>query len=265
MKNMLICFLCCTSLFLTLVSAQKHDGMREIKIAASSIPHAEILNFITPKLKMQGIKLHIMVTDNPTFPNMFLHDKSVDANFFQTLPYLEEQSRAKGYDFVSVASVHIEPLGLYSKKIKNIKSLEKGAIIAIPNNIQNSARALILLHNAGLITLKDSHNFVSNEYDIIKNPKRLKFKYIDPPLLPRILDDVDAAIINGNYALLGGLRIKEALIIEEAKDSPYANIVVVRRGDETKEEILKIKDALHSNELRAFIVEKYQGDIIPTF
>lgn len=265
MKNKVLKFL--LFLFFSFISTQSSYSktINEIKIACSSIPHSKILSFIAPQLKKQGIMLRIVPIDDPVLPNELLKDKAVDANFYQTLPYLEEQKRVKDYNFVSVVGVHIEPLGLYSKKIKNIQDLRDNAVIAIPHDTQNAARSLILLHNHGIIILKNPNNLISNQYDIIKNPKHLKFKTISAPFLIKALDDVDAVIINGNYALLGGYHVRDSVISEDSKDSPYANILVVRKGDENKPEILKLKEALRSETLRKFIAKQYQGDIIPVF
>ena len=236
----------------------------ELKVGATPVPHAQILRFITPTLKAQGVDLKIVDFTDYVMPNLALEEKNLDANFMQHKPFLDKISKDRNLHLKSIANVHIEPIGAYSKKIKNIKELKNGALILIPNDPTNGGRALILLHNNGLITLKDSSNLSSNEADIIKNPKKLKIKALEAAILPKALGDGDLAVINGNYAMQIGLTTKDALIVEDSR-SPYANILVVREGDENKEDIIKLKNALQSPELKTFLLENYKGEIIPAF
>jgi len=234
-------------------------------IGASPIPHAEILDAIAPLLEAQGIKLDIKEFTDYVLPNTELAEGELDANFFQHKPYLDDQNKQNGTDLVSVAAVHVEPFGAYSKKIKSIDELADGAQVAIPNDATNGGRALILLAKNGLITLKDPTNITSTKADITENPKKLKIVELEAAVLPRQLDEVDLALINANYALEAGLVPTTDALFIEAGDSPYANLLVTRPEDKDSDAIKKLAAALNSPEAKAFIEEKYQGSIIPAF
>ncbi|MGE5676950.1 MAG: MetQ/NlpA family ABC transporter substrate-binding protein [Pseudomonadota bacterium] len=236
-----------------------------LKIGATPIPHAEILNFVKPLLEKENITLDIVEFQDYVQPNTALADKELDANFFQHKPYLDNFIKERSLELVSAGSVHVEPLGLYSKTLKNISELKEGGTIAIPNDATNAARALLLLQSNGIIKLKDGVGIEATEKDIAENPQKLKIQPAEAAQLPRILEDVDAAVINTNYALPAGLNpVKDALLIE-GKDSPYANIVVVRKGDENREEIKKLVKVLNSEEVRKFIEENYEWAIVSAF
>lgn len=236
-----------------------------LKIGATPIPHAEILNFVKPLLAKENIELEIVEFQDYVQPNTALADKELDANFFQHQPYLDNFIKERKLDLVSVGSVHVEPLGLYSKTIKNLSELKEGSTIAIPNDATNAARALLLLQSNGLIKLKDGVGIEATEKDIAENPKKIKIQPAEAAQLPRVLEDVDAAVINTNYALPANLNpTKDALIIE-GKDSPYANIVAVRKGDENRVEIQKLIKILNSAEVKKFLEDKYAGAIVPAF
>jgi D-methionine transport system substrate-binding protein len=236
-----------------------------VKVGAAVVPHAEILNFIKPKLKEAGINLEIVVLDNEDQLNPALQTKEIDANYFQHLPYLESVAKEKGYDFVVAAKVHVEPIGFYSQKIKSIDQLPEGAQIAISNNPSNEFRGLVLLQANGLIKLKEGiPNFSATPRDIAENPKHLKFVEVDPAQLTRALPDVDGAIINTNYVLEAKIDPNTALFREDA-NSPYANDLIVRRGDENRPEIKKIAEALNSPEVKKFIQDKYGVAVVPAF
>ena len=236
-----------------------------IKIGATPIPHAELLNFVKPLLEKENIKLEIVEFQDYVQPNTALVDKELDANFFQHQPYLDSFNKERNQNLVSAGSVHVEPLGLYSKSIKNISELKSGAVIAIPNDPANAARALLLLQSNGIIKLRDGGNITSTEKDIIENLKDLKIELAEAAQLPRVLEDVDAAVINTNYALPANLNpVTDALLIE-GKDSPYANNIVVRNGEQDRAEIKKLVEVLHSEEVRKFIEDKYQGAVVPAF
>ncbi|RDU73060.1 ABC transporter substrate-binding protein [Helicobacter aurati] len=236
----------------------------QIKVGATPVPHAQILQSVVPMLKKQGVNLKIVVFNDYITPNLALEDKSLDANFMQHLPYLEKINKDKNLHLVSIAQIHIEPLGIYSQKIRDISQLRKGAVISVPIDASNFARALILLHNSGIITLKDPNNLAATEHDIKSNPKKIKIKRLDAGLLAKTLDDVDAAVINGNFALQANLKAKDALKLEDSR-SAFANILVVRSGDENREDIVALKKALQSPETKKFIEEHYQGEVIPVF
>lgn len=240
-------------------------GKTIVKVGATPVPHSEILNFIKPILEKDGVDLQIVEMNDYVRPNLAVAEKELDANFFQHTPYLNKFSTERKLDLVNAAGIHIEPMGIYSKKIKNISDVTNGAQIAIPNDPTNGGRALALLAKAGLIKLKDGVTIEATVGDIVDNPKSLKIRELEAPQLPRALDDVDAAVINTNYALEAKLvPTKDALFIEQ-QDSPYVNILVVRKGDETRPEIQKLVKALKSEEVKKFINEKYNGAIVPAF
>ena len=237
----------------------------KLVVAATPVPHAEILELIKPTLAKEGVDLEIKVFTDYVQPNVQVDQKRLDANYFQTLPYLESFNKGKGTNLVTVIGVHVEPFGGYSKKVKNLSELKDGATIAIPNEGSNSGRALILLQKAGLIELKDPTNAVSTPKDIAKNPHNFKFKELESALLPRVLDQVDLDMINTNYALEAGLNpATDALIIEGA-DSPYVNFLVARPDNKDSDAIQKLAKALTSPEVKAFIEQKYKGAVVPAF
>lgn len=237
----------------------------KLSIAATPVPHAEILEHIKPALAKEGIDLEIKVFTDYVQPNQQVADKQLDANFFQHKPYLDTFNKEKGTNLVSVGSVHVEPFGAYSKKIKATSDLKDGALVAIPNDPSNGARALLLLQQQDLIKLKDPGNLLATSRDIVENPKNLKFKELEAATLPRVLDDVDIALINTNYALEAGLNpTADALFIENA-ESPYANLVATIPEKEKSDEIGKLMKALQSEDVKAFIAEKYKGSIVPAF
>lgn len=245
--------------------AQQEQKPVVLKIGATPIPHAEILNFVKPLLEKENITLDIVEFQDYVQPNTALADKELDANFFQHKPYLDNFIKERNLDLVSVANVHVEPLGLYSKTIKDLSELKNGSTIAIPNDATNAARALLLLQSNGLIKLKDGVGIEATEKDIAENPKNIKIQPAEAAQLPRVLEDVDGAVINTNFALPANLNpTKDALLIE-GKDSPYANIVVVRNGDENRAEIQKLIKILNSDEVKKFLEDKYQGAIVPAF
>ena len=234
-----------------------------IKIGATPVPHVEILEAVKPLLKAKGYDLEIVEFTDYVTPNIAVDEGELDANFFQHLPYLNEFNKNKNTNLVKTVNVHLEPMGLYSYKIKALSELKDGATIAVPNDPTNESRALDILVKEGLLTFKDVD--FKTVVDIINNPKNLKIKELDAPQLPRVLDEVDAAIINTNYALAANLNpLKDALVIE-SKDSPYANIVVVKKGNENKENIKALNEVINSDEIKKFINEKYQGSIVEAF
>lgn len=247
-------------------SKQAASGDKQVlKIGATAVPHAEILEQVKPVLAKDGIDLQITEFTDYNTPNIALGDKEIDANFFQHIPYMDEFAKSHNLPLVSAGAVHLEPMGLYSRQIKNLKDLPKGAKIAIPNDPTNGGRALLLLQHEGLITLKDQHNILSTVQDIANNPNGYQFVELEAAQVPRSLDDVALAAINTNYALSAGLNpTKDALAIE-ANDSPYVNIVTVLKGNENDPRIKKLMAALRSDEIKKFIQEKYNGTIIPAF
>ena len=256
-------------LLFTALAAALTTGLAQagekLVVAATPVPHAEILELIKPTLAKEGVDLEIKVFTDYVQPNVQVDQKRLDANYFQTLPYLKSFNEGKGTHLETVIGVHVEPFGGYSKKIKTLAELKDGATIAIPNEGSNSGRALILLQKAGLIELKDPKNTVSTPKDIAKNPHNFKFKELESAMLPRVLDQVDLDMINTNYALEAGLNpAKDALIIEGA-DSPYVNYLVARPDNKDSVAIQKLAKALTSPEVKAFIEKKYSGAVLPAF
>ncbi len=246
--------------------ADKPAAETTIKIGATPAPHAEILEQIKPDLKEQGINLEIMEFNDYVQPNIALNDKELDANFFQHEPYLNDFVKEhKDMKLKNAGGVHVEPMGIYSSKIKDLKDLPDGAGVSIPNDPTNGGRALLLLQKAGLLKLKDGTGADATVQDIVDNPKKLVIQEVEAAQLPRTLDDVDISIINTNFALNAQLNpVKDALFIED-KDSPYVNIVTVRDGDENRDDIKKLMAALKSDKVKKFIEDKYQGAIVPAF
>ncbi|AWQ07447.1 MetQ/NlpA family ABC transporter substrate-binding protein [Bordetella bronchiseptica] len=237
----------------------------KLVVGATQVPHAEILEVVKPALAKEGVELDIKVFTDYVQPNLQLADKQLDANFFQHQPYLDTFNKDRKTNLVSVGLVHVEPFGGYSKKIKSLAELKDGATIAIPNDPSNSGRALLLLQKQGLLKLKDPSNIVATPIDIAENPKKLKFRELEAAMLPRSLDDLDLALINTNYALEAGLvPTRDALFIEGA-DSPYANLVAARPDNKDAPAVKKLVNALHSEAVRKFIIEKYKGAVVPAF
>ena len=237
----------------------------ELKVGATPVPHAELLNLVKEDLKTEGVDLKVVEFTDYVTPNLALAEGELDANFFQHFPYLEKFSSGRGLNLVSAGKIHVEPLGVFSQKIKDIKDLPNKATIAIPSDPSNGGRALILLHNSGVIKLNDPTNLYVTEFDIVENPKKLKFKPIEAAQLPRVLPDVDAAVINGNYALEAGFSPVEDSLLLEGAESPYANIIAVKSGDESKEDIQKLLKALQSKKVSDYIGANYKGGVVPAF
>jgi len=236
-----------------------------VKVGAAAVPHAEILNFIKPKLKAEGINLEVVILDDEAQLNPALQTKAIDANYFQHVPYYESVAKEKGYQFVVAAKVHVEPIGFYSQKIKSKDELKEGSTIAIPNNPSNEYRSLALLQAQGLIKLKDGiANFSATPRDIVDNPKKLKFVEVDAAQLTRSLPDVDGAIVNTNFILEAKIDPKSAIFREDA-NSPYANDLYVRQGEEGRPELKKIAEALTSPDVKKFIQDKYGVAVVPAF
>lgn len=236
-----------------------------LKVGAAVVPHAEILEFIKPALQKEGINLEVIVLDDEAQLNPALADKQIEANYFQHVPYLESISKEKGYKFSVAVAVHVEPIGFYSQKIKSIKELKSGAKIAIPFSPSNEYRSLALLEANRLIKLKKGlANYQAVPKDIVSNPKKLQFIEIEPAQLTRSLPDVDGAVINTNFILEAKIDPNSALFRENPK-SPYANVVVVRKGDEKRPEIKKLTQALTTPAVKKFIQEKYKGAVVPAF
>lgn len=236
-----------------------------LKIGASSVPHAEILNSLKDKLKTQGVKLEVIEFNDYVQPNVQVFEKQLDANFFQHQPYLDQYNLDKKQNLIKVVGVHIEPFGAYSQKVKAAAELKDGASVAIPNDPSNAGRALALMEKNGLIKLKDGVGIKGTVQDILENKKKLQIKELDPAMLPRTIGEFDLALINTNYALQANLNpTKDALFIED-KNSPYVNIVVSRPDNKDSEAMQKLAKELNSADTKKFIEDKYKGAIVPAF
>lgn len=254
-----------TSLVLAFSLSACSKKENTLKVGATAIPHAEILEHIKPALEKEGIKLEIKVFNDYVLPNTQVAEKELDANFFQHVPYLEAQNKERKLSLVNVVGVHIEPIGLYSQKIKSLDELKDGATIAIPNDPSNEIRALLLLQKNGLIKLKDGIQYEGTVNDVVENSKNLQFKSLEAAMIPRNLGEVDAAIINTNYALEAKLSpTNDAIVIEDA-DSPYVNILVAREDNKDSDAIKKLAAALTTPDVKAFLQEKYGEAIVPAF
>ncbi|KQS58463.1 metal ABC transporter substrate-binding protein [Geodermatophilus sp. Leaf369] len=238
-----------------------------LSVGASPVPHAEILRFIDENLAEDaGLDLDIVEFTDYVQPNVALDDGSLDANFFQTVPYLEEQEATAGYDFTALEPVHVEPLGIYSDSLTDLADLPDGATVAIPNDPTNAARALRLLEANDLVVLADTGDAAPTSLDVESSPVDLQISEVEAAQVPRSLADVDIAVINGNYAIDADLTpAEDALALEEAEGNPNANLLVVRAGDEGDERIQTLEELLHSDEVRQFIEDTYDGAVIPAF
>ncbi|MFA5570375.1 MAG: MetQ/NlpA family ABC transporter substrate-binding protein [Sphaerochaetaceae bacterium] len=250
----------------TLFAAGKKESGSTLTVGATPEPHAEFLNLIVGDLAQQGITLKVVEFTDYVTPNTAVEDGQIDANFFQHIPYLESFNEDKGYHLVNAGGIHIEPIALYSNKVTSINDLANGATIAIPNDPTNGGRALLLLQSAGLISLADGGSITATVFDIVSNKQNLKFRELEAATLPRVLGDVDAAVINGNYALPAGLKAnKDGLIIEGA-DSPYVNVVAVKEGRENDASITALVKALQSPKIKAYVDEHYpNGEVVVVF
>lgn len=247
-------------------SSDTADASVVIKVGASVTPHSEILEQAKPILAEQGITLEIVTMEDTVTPNTGLVEGSIDANFFQHQPFLDDFNKENGTDLVSLGTVHYEPFGIYAGKTKDLADLPDGAIVAVPNNTTNEARALLLLEQEGLLKLKEEVDIRATIHDIEENPKNLEFTEIAPEQLVNALPDVDLAVINGNYAIEGGLKVKDALASESDTSiaaQTYANILAVKKENENNEALKKLIEVLQSDEIRSFIESTYDGAVIP--
>jgi len=251
-------YLACTLLFLILLAGCQMEDAQTLKVAASSVPHAEILEKVKPLLEEQGIHLEVVVIDDYQLPNRALAEGEVDANYFQHLPFLNQQIQELGYPLAPLAEVHLEPMGLYSTKIETL-GVPENSVVLIPNDPSNLARALLLLEKAELITLK-KRDLSATLLDIESNPLNLQLTDVDAPLLPRSMQDAFLAAIPANYALQSSLP--PPIFVEES-DSLFVNLLVVRKDEVERVELQALKNALQSDELKEWMEKQYRGGIIP--
>ena len=251
-------------LLLSVFAVEAH-ALDTLTIAATAVPHAEILAFVKPTLAAQGVDLQIKIFTDYVQPNVQVAEKRIDVNYFETGPYLAEFNRGKGTNLLPIIGVHIEPLGAYSAKYKAVADLPDGSTVAIPNETSNGGRALLLLQKAKLVTLKKPDDPLAALRDIATNPKHLHFKELEAAMLPRVLPQVDLAVINTNYALDAKLNpVRDALVLEDA-NSPYVNFLVGRPDNKDSPAVQKLAAALTSPDVRKFIADKYHGAVLPAF
>ncbi|MBD5549203.1 MAG: ABC transporter substrate-binding protein [Lachnospiraceae bacterium] len=244
----------------------KSGETEKITVGASITPHSEILQQAKPILAEEGIDLEIVQIEDVVTPNTGVVEGTLDANFFQHQPYLDDFNSENGTDMVSIGAVHYEPFGIYAGRTTNLADLPDGALVAVPNNVTNEARALLLLQQEGIITLDTDAGVLAGVNDIVDNPKNIQFSEIDPSQLVRALPDVDVAVINGNYALEGGLSITDALAIELADGlaaQTYKNILVTKRENAENPALLRLVEVLQSEEIQNYISETYNGSVVP--
>lgn len=266
-KSKLITVLAGASVMMALTACQKEEvASNKLTVGAQNVPHAEILNEVVDDMAALGIELEVVEFADYLVMNPALVDGSIDANYFQHIPFLDSYNEGSGEELQWVGGIHIEPLGLYSNKITDLSQLKDGDQIAIPNDNANGPRALKLLADNGVITLDPAVTEDITIYNIIENPLNLEFIEVEAAQLPKTLEDTDASVINTNYALVAGLNpLNDSIIIESGEGSPYANGLVVRKGDETNENVLKLYDVLRTEEVKEFIINKYDGAVVPAF
>lgn len=243
------------------------ESKGSITVAATSVPHAEILEAAKPILAKEGWDLQVTEFTDYVQPNEVVEGGDFDANYFQHQPYLDSFNDEKGTHLVSVAKIHYEPLGIYPGKENDLKNISDGAEIAVPNDTTNEARALLLLQDNGLITLNDGVGITATVNDIKENPKNIKFVELEAAQIARVLPEIAFGVLNGNYALEAGLSAINDALVTETSDSEaaktYANIIVVKEGNEANEGVKALVDVLKSDEIKQFITDKYQGSVVP--
>ncbi len=249
-------------------TAVSSGELKKIVVGASPAPHAEILKAAKDVLAQKGYELEILEYVDYIQPNLALESGDLDANYFQHLPYLESFNEENGTKLVSAAALHYEPFGIYAGKAASLEDLADGATVAVPNDTSNEARALLLLEAQGLIKLKDGADLTVTKNDIVENPKNLNLYEVEAAQIPRVVEDVDIAVINGNYAIEAGFKVSEALAVEDSESiaaTTYGNVIAVQEGHEKDENIVALVEALTSDEVKAFMETTYEGAVVPLF
>ncbi len=238
---------------------------KPLKIGVTAGPHAQIFDQVKKVAEKDGLKIQVIEFSDYVQPNAALAAGDLDANAYQHQPYLDAQVKDRGYKIVSVGNTVNFPMGLYSKKVKNLNELKDGARFGLPNDPTNGGRALLLLQDKGLVKLKDGAGLKATPLDVVSNPRKLKFVELDAAQLPRSLDDLDASAVNTNFAISAGLNpVKDAIALENAK-GPYVNVIAVREADKNKPWVVKLLKAYHSEEIRKFIDAEFKGSVLPGF
>ncbi len=252
------------------INVEKLDPSKPVtvKIGATNVPHAELLEYVAPKLEKEGIKLDIVTYQDYYLPNKNLADKEIDLNYFQHVPFLKNEIKEKGYKIEDAGAVHIEPIGLYSKTVTKLEDLKDGALVLVSNNKSEWGRVLSILQKAGLVKIKEGVDVITATFDdVVENPKNLKFKYDnDPAIMVQYYNngEGDLVSINSNFAVDAGISpTKDSVVVESPDNNPYANIIVVREGDKDKVVTKKIVAALQSEDVKKYIESKYNGAVIP--
>ena len=244
-------------------TSETQSSTTKIVVGATPEPHAALLSLVVDDLAAQGITLEVKEFTDYVTPNDAVEYGEIDANYFQHIPYLESFNTEHGYHLVNAGGIHVEPIALYSSKYSSLSDIPNGAVIAIPNDPTNEGRALLLLQSAGLIKLKDNAGLEAIPLDIVENPKNLKFSEIEAATLPRILSDVYAAVINGNYAIPAGLVATRDGLFVEGADSPYVNVIAVKAGNENNPAVKALVEALKSDKVKAYVAEHYKnGEVV---
>ncbi len=266
-KTVLVILLCLIATFaFASARSEKNVDSNTIRVGATAVPHAEMLSLVVDDMAALGYNLVITEFTDYITPNTAVEDGQLDANFFQHIPYLETFNQEHGTHLVNAGGIHIEPMALYSKKYTKVEDIPAGATIAIPNDTTNEGRALLLLESAGLIELDDAAGISATPLDITSNPNGYKFVEIEAASLPRTIEDVDAAVINGNYAIPAGFSARNDGLIVEGADSPYVNIVAVKEGNENNEAVKALVQCLQSQEVKDWVSENYpNGEVVVVF
>lgn len=252
----------------TVAAEEAPAELKEIVVGASPAPHAEILEAVAGTLEENGYKLVIKEYTDYVQPNLALDTGDLDANYFQHFPYLEQFNAENGTRLVSAGAIHYEPFGIYAGKTASLDALADGAKVAVPNDATNEARALLLLEAQGLIKLTEGVGLKATKTDVVENLKNLEILEIEAAQVPRSLQDVDIAVVNGNYAIEAGLKVSDALATEDAESiaaTTYGNIIAVQEGRENDEAILALIEALTGEDAKAFIESTYEGAVVPLF
>ena len=268
MKKIISLFLVFTFAFLCLASCSSGNDDKIVKVGASPTPHAEILKLIVDDMKAKGYTLEIVEYSDYVLPNTAVEDGDIDANYFQHQPYLDDFNTKNNTHIVSVAKVHYEPYCIYASKTATLDALADGAVVMVPNDSTNEARALNLLQQVGLIKLKNGAGIDAMKGDIVENPKNLEIKEVEAAAILSLMPDCDIAIINGNYALQGDLKVSDALAVEDTNSigaTTYANILCVKEGHENDAKIKALIECLLSDKVRDYINKTYGGAVVPVF
>jgi D-methionine transport system substrate-binding protein len=261
-----IAAICAAAAIAVFAAAGSEAALAPLKVGATSGPHAEILESLAERLKTEGVELRVFPFSDYITPNAALDQGDLDANSYQHQLFLDTQNRDRGYRLVSVAKTVVCPMGFYSKKIGNIDDLKDGSKVSVPNDPANVGRALALLEQKGFIKLREGTGYTASVLDIVENPKNLRFIEIEAPQLPRVLDDVDIGAVNVNYAVEAGLSpLKDAILLEDAETSPFANVIAVREEDRDNPLVKKLVEAYQTEETAKFMLERYKGGFIPAW